>query len=116
MPNVTGETQTQAVQHRAQKLASIGLLAEWLTHDLHDLLTKISAQTSLASAQLQSQSSAHSHVAEVNKIADQASQITQQLQDLLAYASHSNFQTDPLTLNELVRESKRYSRPGRRQL
>ncbi|MFO0843301.1 MAG: PAS domain S-box protein [Gemmataceae bacterium] len=85
----------------AQKLESLGVLAGGIAHDFNNLLTGILGYASLALMQLHPGSAACPLLLEVEKAAQRAAELTQQM---LAYSGRGKFIVQPLRLDQVVQE------------
>jgi PAS domain S-box-containing protein len=88
------------LQH-AQKLESLGVLAGGIAHDFNNLLTSILGYASLALMQLPVESVACPLLREIEKAAQRAADLTQQM---LAYSGRGKFIIQSLRLDALVQE------------
>ena len=88
------------IQH-AQKLESLGVLAGGIAHDFNNLLTAILGYSSLALMQLPDESVACPMLREIEKAAQRAADLTQQI---LAYSGRGKFVIQVLRLDTLVQE------------
>lgn len=88
------------MQH-SQKLESLGVLAGGIAHDFNNLLTAMMGNASLALDQLAPHLSAYRYVQEIEKAAQRAADLTQQI---LAYAGKGRFLIRSLDLADVVRE------------
>lgn len=87
--------------HEAQRLESIGVLAGGIAHDFNNLLTGIIGHAELALLELPAAAPARDNLVAVIAGARHAAALTSQL---LAYAGRGNFVSQPLSLNQLVRD------------
>ena len=88
------------IQH-AQKLESLGVLAGGIAHDFNNLLTSVLGYTGLALMQLPDESIAVPLLHEIEKAAQRAADLTQQM---LAYSGRGAFVIKTLRLDLLVQE------------
>ncbi|MEZ6040387.1 MAG: PAS domain S-box protein [Planctomycetaceae bacterium] len=88
----------------AQKLESLGVLAGGIAHDFNNLLTSMMGYASLAQADVEAESSVSDMLREIEKAAQRAAQLTQQL---LAYAGKGRFVVEPVRLDAVVEDLAR---------
>lgn len=88
------------VQH-AQKLESLGILAGGIAHDFNNLLMGVLGNASLAQRNVGNKTEAGKYIAKVEKIAQQAAELTNQL---LAYSGKGKFQVQAANLSRVVEE------------
>ena len=100
--DVTEQQQAEAVMHKAQKLESVGLLANGIAHDFNNLLTNIIAQNALAVAKLPMDSPVRGHIDKVNNAVGLAVSLTRQL---LAYAGKEYVQVQAVNLNLFLQKN-----------
>lgn len=93
--------QLEAQILHAQKLESLGVLAGGIAHDFNNLLTSMLGYASLALMQLPNESPACSMLHEIEKAAQRAGELTQQM---LAYSGKGKFVIQPLRVDRLVQE------------
>jgi signal transduction histidine kinase/ActR/RegA family two-component response regulator len=89
---------------QSQKMEAIGRLAGGVAHDFNNLLTLIIGHCDLIISGLESDSSVHEDVEEVQKAADRAAGLTQQL---LAFSRKQVMETRVIDLNSLVTEMEK---------
>ncbi|MHA2278934.1 MAG: PAS domain-containing sensor histidine kinase, partial [Candidatus Kariarchaeaceae archaeon] len=89
----------QAQVERAQKLESLGVLAGGIAHDFNNLLMGILGNASLAVLELPAEHPATPLIQEVEKIAQRASDLSQQM---LAYSGKGKFEIKPMNLSSLI--------------
>ena len=90
----------EAVQH-AQKLESLGVLAGGIAHDFNNLLLAMLGNAGLAREELPSGSRAGDYLADVERAAERATELTRQL---LAYAGKGRLEVAELDVSRLARE------------
>jgi signal transduction histidine kinase/CheY-like chemotaxis protein len=95
-----GRRSEEAMRH-AQKLESLGVLAGGIAHDFNNLLVAILGNASLAQAELGPAHPANEYLADVERGAERASELTRQL---LAYAGKGTVEVSELDLSRLARE------------
>lgn len=88
------------IQH-VQKLESLGVLAGGIAHDFNNLLTSMLGYANLAMMQLPNESPAVPMLLEIEKAAQRAADLTQQM---LAYSGKGKFQIQVVRLDTLVQE------------
>jgi PAS domain S-box-containing protein len=93
--------QLEAQILHAQKLESLGVLAGGIAHDFNNLLTAMLGHASFALMQLPPGSVACPMLREIEKAAQRAAELTQQM---LAYAGKGRFVVQSLRLDTLVQE------------
>jgi two-component system, cell cycle sensor histidine kinase and response regulator CckA len=86
---------------QAQKLESLGLMAGGIAHDFNNLLTPILGDASLALIDLPPDSDVRPRMERIQKAAQRAAMLTNQLLD---YAGRGSLMTEPLDLSRLVSE------------
>ncbi len=85
----------------AQKLESLEVLAGGIAHDFNNLLVGVLGNASLALLDLPDDSPAHASVADIERAALRASDLTRQM---LAYSGRGQFIVEPVDVSELVAE------------
>jgi signal transduction histidine kinase/CheY-like chemotaxis protein len=90
----------EAVQH-AQKLESLGVLAGGIAHDFNNLLLVMLGNAGLAREELSPASRAADYLADVERAAERAAELTRQL---LAYAGKGRLEVAELDASRLARE------------
>ncbi len=88
------------IQH-TQKLESLGVLAGGIAHDFNNILMTILGNADLAMMNLKRGDPAAAFLGEITRAASTASDLARQM---LAYSGRSDFQIQPLNLNELITE------------
>jgi two-component system cell cycle sensor histidine kinase/response regulator CckA len=96
--------QLKARIRHAQKLESLGLLAGGIAHDFNNLLTSMLGYANLARMELEPECAAASMLAEIEKAAQRAAELSQQM---LAYSGKGKFVLRVMRLDNLVREMAR---------
>jgi two-component system, cell cycle sensor histidine kinase and response regulator CckA len=96
---VRKQLETQFLQ--VQKVESIGRLAGGIAHDFNNLLTAISGYVDLALGTLPPEHEVRSDLAEVQKAAQRAANLTRQL---LAFARKQPIDSHVINLNDLIQE------------
>jgi PAS domain S-box-containing protein len=86
---------------QAQKLESLGVLAGGIAHDFNNLLTALLGNLSLAKDVEEPGHASHPFLEKAERVALRASDLTKQM---LAYAGRGRADTQPLDLNEVVRD------------
>ncbi len=84
-----------------QKLESLGVLAGGIAHDFNNLLLAIMGNAELAGSDLSPTSPARGFLNEIDRASRRAADLCRQL---LAYAGRGQLQSQPLNLNEVLRE------------
>lgn len=95
------QTLFQAQVQHAQKLESLGVLAGGIAHDFNNLLMSILGNANLAEMDLPAKSPARESLDQIEKAAERASELTNQL---LAYSGKGKFVNQRINLNQLVEE------------
>lgn len=98
--DVTEQRKLQAQLLQAQKMESVGRLAGGIAHDFNNLLTVMKGYIELSLATLDQSSSIREDLLEVDRAADSAAALTQQL---LAFSRKQIIAPRVLDLNEIVR-------------
>jgi len=88
---------------QAQKMEAVGLLAGGIAHDFNNLLTVISGYTDILLSRLGREAKGNGEIAEINKAAERAAQLTGQL---LAYSRKQILEPRALDLNNVVTETQ----------
>ncbi len=99
-----------------RKLESLGVLAGGIAHDFNNLLMGVMGNASIVSAKLSADSPLRKHVQAIEKAAQRAAGVAQQM---LAYAGRGNVEKRMLDLSALVEDSSdllRLSVAGRVEL
>ncbi len=91
------ETQIQYTQ----KLESLGILAGGIAHDFNNLLVAVLGHADLALTRLAADSPARAHVAEIERAAQRARELTNQM---LAYSGKGRFVVRRLRINDVISE------------
>lgn len=102
MLDITDKKMTQETLLHAQKIESLGILAGGVAHDFNNLLVALMGQSSLALAKLPPDSASQIHLEKTIKVAEQATELTQQL---LAYSGKGSFTMKAVNLNDLIHEN-----------
>ena len=99
--DVTRQRELQAQLQQAMKMEAVGRLAGGVAHDFNNLLTVIIGNVSLALAKMPESGPAAGMLSEVNKAAQRAALLTQQL---LAFSRKQIIEPKVLNLNDLISE------------
>lgn len=104
--DITDQKQSEARRHEleaqlqhAQKMESVGRLAGGVAHDFNNILTGIGGYTELATDRLDEKHPARDDLAEVQRLAKRAADLTRQL---LAFSRRQPLEPMVLNLNETV--------------
>ncbi|CAN5819152.1 hypothetical protein BH10CHL1_BH10CHL1_40630 [soil metagenome] len=100
---MSARARTEKMLYQEQKLESIGLLVGGVAHDFNNLFTSVLAQAMLAQQNLSPDHKAYRHLEKNIKATQRAAELTRQL---LAYTGKSNFQSEPLDLNQLIEDNQ----------
>jgi PAS domain S-box-containing protein len=100
--DITDKERIDAELQRATTLESLGVLAGGIAHDFNNILTSVLANVSLASLLLPAEHPAHARVAEAERAALRARDLTQQL---LTFARGGAPVRTPTSIAAVVRES-----------
>ncbi|MES2642865.1 MAG: PAS domain S-box protein [Myxococcota bacterium] len=100
--DITDKERIDAELQRATTLESLGVLAGGIAHDFNNILTAVLANVSLASLLLPAEHPAHARVAEAERAALRARDLTQQL---LTFARGGAPVRTPTSIAAVVRES-----------
>lgn len=84
---------------QSQKMESIGRLAGGVAHDFNNLLTSIMGHSQLAAMELPEGDALHSHLEEIQRSAESASNLTRQL---LAFSRRQVIEPKTINLNNLI--------------
>jgi PAS domain S-box-containing protein len=90
---------------QSSKLESLGKLAGGVAHDFNNLLTVIQSYAEMAQSALSDEHPAYSHVEQILKASEQASNLTNQM---LAFARRRIISPRVFNVNELVREAETF--------
>jgi nitrogen-specific signal transduction histidine kinase/CheY-like chemotaxis protein len=99
---VTERKLFEANLQQTQRLESVGVLAGGVAHDFNNLLTGILGNVSLAREQLPAGSDLHEFLRPIEKSAEHAAQLTQQL---LGYAGRGGPRRGAVDLNRLIEDA-----------
>lgn len=94
---------TEKMLYQEQKLESIGLLVGGVAHDFNNLFTSILAQSALVRHNLTPDHKAYPHLEKSIKATERAAELTRQLLD---YTGKRNVQSEPLDLNQLIKDNQ----------
>jgi len=98
------EEERRDLEHQmrhAQKLESLGVLAGGIAHDFNNLLTGVLGNADLALMDLGMSAAARLSIEAVREAAGRATELSSQM---LAYSGRGRFITEPVDLNELIKE------------
>ncbi|MGE5256207.1 MAG: PAS domain S-box protein [Hyphomicrobiales bacterium] len=87
---------------QAQKMEAIGTLAGGIAHDFNNLLMAIQGNVSLALFEIEPSHPQHRIFANIEKLVQSGADLTSKL---LGYARRGKYESRPLVLNDLVRET-----------
>ena len=87
---------------QAQKMEAIGTLAGGIAHDFNNLLMAIQGNVSLALFEMEPSHPQHRIFANIEKLVRSGADLTSKL---LGYARRGKYESRPLVLNDLVRET-----------
>lgn len=105
--DVTRERQLEQQYQHAQRMESIGRLAGGIAHDFNNLLTAILGYSRMISEQLGEDHPATPDLAEIIRAGERAAGLTRQL---LTFSRRQPVQTEPLSLNAVLRDLHRLLR------
>jgi PAS domain S-box-containing protein len=97
--DVTRQRELQAQLQQAMKMEAVGRLAGGVAHDFNNLLTVIIGNVSLALGEVQESAPVAGMLSEVNKAAERAARLTQQL---LAFSRKQIIEPKVLNLSDLI--------------
>lgn len=86
----------------AQRLESLGVLAGGVAHDFNNLLAAILGNTNLAQMRLPNESPVQRNLKQIETISTRAAELCRQM---LAYAGRGPMALEPLSVDQLVRET-----------
>jgi PAS domain S-box-containing protein len=106
--DVTERNQLREQLLQSQKLESVGRLAGGIAHDFNNLLTVVMGNADLLRRRLVARDAElASMAADITQAAERGSELTSQL---LTFSRRQLVEREPLSLNEVVRESERMMR------
>ncbi len=86
----------------SQRLESLGVLAGGVAHDFNNLLAAILGNANLAQMRLPSNSPVQRHIKQIEVISTRAAELCRQM---LAYAGRGPLALEPVSIDQLVRET-----------
>src|ERR1700720_38447 len=101
--DVTGQKQLEAQLRQAQKMEAVGRLAGGVAHDFNNLLSVIFGHSTLLAASAPSEDRLPNSVRGINRAAERAAALTQQL---LAFGRRQVIEPRVLDLGSLLAESE----------
>ena len=105
--DVTERKQLEAQFRQAQKMEAVGRLAGGVAHDFNNLLMVVRGYSEMSLARLGPHESLRSNLEEIQKAADRAASLTQQI---LAFSRQQVFQPKVLDLNTVVTDAEKMLR------
>ena len=105
--DVTERKQLEAQFRQAQKMEAVGRLAGGVAHDFNNLLLVVRGYSELSLARLGPHESLRTNLEEIQKAADRAASLTQQL---LAFSRQQVLQPKVLDLNTVVTDAEKMLR------
>ena len=105
--DVTERKQLEAQFRQAQKMEAVGRLAGGVAHDFNNLLMVVRGYSELSLARLGPHESLRTNLEEIQKAADRAASLTQQL---LAFSRQQVLQPKVLDLNTVVTDAEKMLR------
>lgn len=99
--DVTREKRLEAQIQRAEKMETIGTLAGGVAHDLNNILSGLVSYPELLLLQLPEESPLRKPIETIQKSGEKAAAV---VQDLLTLARRGVVVTEPVNLNDLIRE------------
>ncbi len=87
----------------AQRLESLGVLAEGIAHDFNNILTAVLGNTSLAQLEMPAGHAVQSYLEQIEKASHRASDLCKQM---LAYAGRGRFLVRTINLSQLVEQTQ----------
>lgn len=109
MEDITYRKKAEEDRLKAQKLESIGVLAGGIAHDFNNLLTGVIGNLSLLTHKVGRRSDIHKRLAEVEKAALQAQELTQQL---LTFSMGGEPVKEAISIGSLLYESISFTLRG----
>ena len=100
--DITEYKRVAAAMERTQKLESMGVIASGIAHDFNNILSAVMAQSALALLSLSDLHRAHESIEKIMSIAEDGSELTQQL---LTYAGGGKFQLQALDVGQIIENS-----------
>lgn len=101
--DVTEREMLQRQHMESQNLESLGVLAGGVAHDFNNLLTAIVGNANIARASIPAHSDAHAPLAQIEKAAERAAELTRKL---LAYAGKTPLNVKAIDVREVVDEMR----------
>ncbi len=101
--DVTEKRQREMLLRQSQKMEAVGRLAGGVAHDFNNLLSVIFGHSALLAASAPSRERVRDSVAEINRAAEKAAALTQQL---LAFGRRQLLEPRVLDLNSVLAESR----------
>ena len=105
--DVTERKQLEAQFRQAQKMEAVGRLAGGVAHDFNNLLMVVRGYSEMSLARLGPHESLRTNLEEIQKVADRAASLTQQL---LAFSRQQVLQPKVLDLNTVVTDAEKMLR------
>jgi PAS domain S-box-containing protein len=97
--DVTEKRKLEEQLQQTQKLDSVGNLAAGIAHDFNNILTVIQGNTQIAEMKIGNQESPLNSLANINKAAERAGKLTEQL---LLFSRKQSIDLQPINLNQIV--------------
>ncbi len=113
MTDITEIKSLQVCLQQAQKMEAIGVLAGGISHDFNNLLMGIQGHLSLMRVNIQSQEKVFSHIHQITKLVDTASDLTSRL---LGFARGGKYQIAVLDINQVVSMALNIFKPTRKDI
>ena len=106
--DITGRKRLEDQLRQSQKMEAIGTLAGGIAHDFNNLLTTIAGYSELLLEMLPVTTRSHSYTKQINRAAEQAALLTQQL---LAFSRRQVLQPRTLNLNDAINRLQTMLKP-----
>jgi len=104
--NITEKKTLEDQLRHAQKMEAVGTLAGGIAHDFNNILTAIMGYANIVQMKMQKDDPERDDVTQILESAERAAKLTH---SLLAFSSQQVMNTQPLNLNEIIRNMERFT-------